>query len=96
MPGIVRDGDVSTADPCGAPPRPASSFSPNVFVNGQAAVREGDTWVEHACPKSSPHGAVSVGCSGTVFINSKGVFRKGDGISCGSSGDACSSNVFAN
>ncbi len=32
MPGVVRDGDNSTGDPCGAPPRAPSSFSGDVFV----------------------------------------------------------------
>ena len=95
MPGIVREGDNSTADPCGAPPRPASSFSPNVFINGKAAVREGDSWAPHNCPGQGHHNAVSIGCSSKIFVNGKGIFRKGDSISCGSFGDICSPNVIA-
>ena len=95
MPGIIRDGDKSTSDPCGAPPRPASSYSSNVFVNGKAAVRRTDSYISHACPSSPPHNATATGSSSTVLINSLGVHRIGDAISCGSFGANGSSNVLA-
>lgn len=84
MAGIIRVGDYSTADPCGAPARPADSGSSNVFINGKAAVRAGDTYAEHACPDSPPHTGVAEGGSASVFINGQPAHRTGDGISCGS------------
>lgn len=95
MPAVSRLGDLSTGDPCGAPPRPSAAGSPNVFVNSIAVHREGDAWVEHACPSSSPHGAVTVSGSGTVFVNGHAISRIGDPISCGSSIASGSPNVFA-
>jgi len=95
MPPITRLGDLSTADPCGAPPRASASASTNVFINNVAAHRKGDSWQLHACPKSAPHGAVTVGGSGSVFVNGKAVARLGDSISCGSTVAGHSPNVFA-
>jgi len=43
--------------------------SPDVFTNGEKTVRKDDTT---AC------GDPAVGCSSTVFVNGKGVHRKGD------------------
>ena len=96
MPGVARIGDASTADPCGAAPRPSSSASPNVYVNSKNVHRLGDAWVPHACPNSSPHGAVTSSGSGTVFVNGKPIARAGDSISCGSTIAGKSDNVFAN
>lgn len=96
MPAVIRKGmDASTSDPCGAPPRVPAAGSPNVFTNGAATVRLGDAYVAHACPGSPPHGASASGGSGTVFVNSKPVHRKGDSISCGSSANNGSPDVFA-
>jgi len=96
MPGVVRDGDVSTSDPCGAPPRAPSAFSGNVFANGKGVVRLGDSWTDHSCPSSPPHGATSTASSGNVFVNGQGAVRSGDAISCGSTADVCSGNVIIN
>lgn len=95
MGGVVRMGDNSTSDPCGAPPRPPTSSSPNVYANGKSTVRVGDSWALHSCPRSHPHGAVSSGGSSSVFVNGKPMVRQGDPISCGSSANQCSSNVFS-
>lgn len=95
MAGVVRVGDNSTSDPCGAPPRPSISGSSNVKINGKSVVRLGDSWESHSCPSSPPHGAVSSGGSSSVFVNGKPIVRKGDPISCGSSASQCSNNVFS-
>ena len=95
MAAVSRLGDLSTGDPCGAPPRPSSGASGNVFANGIAVHREGDPWVPHPCPGSPPHGAVTVSGSGTVFVNGHAISRIGDPISCGSSIAEGSPNVFA-
>jgi len=94
MPGAIRKGDLSTADPCGAPPRAPAQWSSNVFINGQNVVRVGDAYQDHACPGDSPHSATATGGSSTVFINGKSAHRIGDSISCGSSGANGSSNVI--
>lgn len=96
MPAVSRLGDLSTSDPCGAPPRPSSGASSDVFTNSIATHRQGDSWVEHACPASSPHGATTVSGSKNVFVNGKQISRIGDPISCGSSIAQGSSNVFSN
>ena len=95
MPAVTRKGDLSTADPCGAPPRPSIQGSPNVYVNNIPAHREGDAWQPHACPGSSPHNATLQSGSPTVFVNNQPIGRVGDPISCGSTVAAGSPNVSA-
>lgn len=95
MPAITRvgkDEHIGHAKPM-APyhKTPYSKGSPNVNVNGSAAVREGD---KCAC------GDIASGCSSTVFINGKGVHREGDATSghdgwVPNSSSSGSSNVFA-
>ena len=70
--------------------------SPDVFINGLAAHRRGDTG-----PTNCPHAGTfrSVGCSSTVFINGRGATRISDGtvcIVCGCGGEHSSGspNVF--
>lgn len=46
MPGCVRENDVCSGHGC-YPPRPNSSWSPNVFYNGLAAHRVDDSWEAH-------------------------------------------------
>ena len=69
--------------------------SPNVFVNGKAVVRVGDS-LEHNCPHCGT-GEASGGSS-TVFANGQAVVREGDPVSYpGGSGtvNQGSSNVSA-
>lgn len=64
MPAVCRAGlDVHA---CGSVD---TGGSPNVYVNGHPAHRQGD---------SQSHGGVQQGCSSTVIINGKGVARVGD------------------
>ena len=75
MPGITRvgtDSHVGHASPTPSPFHQTSysSGSPNVNVNGAAAVRIGD---------STSCGDPATGGSSTVIINGQGVHRKGDG-----------------
>lgn len=95
MAAVTRLGDMSTGDPCGAPPRPSSGASGDVFVNGIAVHRQSDSWTPHSCPDSPPHGANLSSGSSTVYVNSLQCGRIGDPISCGSSVAAGSSDVFA-
>jgi len=93
MPAAVRLGDNS-AGHC-FPPRPNLSGSGNVFINGIAAHRVGDSWAVHSCGNSAHGGAQSQG-SPNIFVNGQALARVGDQISCG---DICaqgSANVNAN
>lgn len=94
MPAVTRLGDQCTGH--GAwPPRPSSSASPNVFVNGIAAHREGDGWAVHCDPLPSCHASVLAAGSSTVYVNGKQLGRIGDPVACGSSVATGSGNVFA-
>ena len=85
MPGITR----KTTDSAGGVLTQGSS---NVFVNGKAAARKGDTVAGHGI---SVHAApVMVGSSSKVKVNGKGVCRAGDAASCGHTASG-SSNVKA-
>lgn len=104
MPAVTRISDSTTGIcdvglPCCSHGRSGtnSSGSPDVFVNGLAAHRLGDTG-----PCNCPHGGTfgSTSGSGTVFVNGKPLTRIGDTTSCmmcGMSGShvSGSGNVFA-
>ena len=94
MPGVVRLGDQCTGHSC-FPPRSNASASSNVFVNGQAVHRVGDSWQSHCCGKSC-HGSVQASGSPNVFVNGQAVARIGDSIACGSSNATGSSDVIVN
>ena len=94
MPAVTRLGDMCTGH--GAfPPRPSTSGSSNVFVNGIPVHRKGDSWASHCNPKPSCHGGTLATGSSTVFANGKDIGRIGDPVDCGSSVATGSSNVFA-
>lgn len=94
MPAVTRLGDSCTGH--GAfPPRPSTSASPNVNVNGIPVHRQGDSWAVHCNPTPSCHGSALAAGSGTVNVNGKGIGRVGDPVACGSSVAAGSGNVFA-
>lgn len=67
--------------------------SPNVFVNGRAAVRIGDPVQRHP-PGGIHSAAVMVRGSNRVFVNGIGVCRQGDIASCRHPATG-SFNVFA-
>lgn len=95
MPAVTRLGDACTGHGCW-PPRPSSGASPDVFVNGIAAHRQGDGWAAHTCPDiPETHASVLASGSSTVFANGKQLGRIGDPVACGSSVAAGSGNVFA-
>lgn len=96
MTNVSRLGDLSTSDPCGAPPRGSAGASTNVFANSIRVHRKDDAWQPHACPASPPHGATTTGGSPDVYVNAKQVARVNDTISCGSTIAQGSPNVFAN
>lgn len=93
---VTRKGDKSTGH---GPykPRPATGASPDVFVNGIAVNREGDTWAPHGPPPNDVHvGETHTTTSGssTVKVNGKQLARIGDPVE-GDTIGAGSSNVFA-
>ncbi len=92
MPKAARKGDTGSQHQ-GFPPTKAISGSPNVEINGRAALRKGDALQPHAKPKHPPHPrSVAVG-SGTVEINGRPAARVGDAIDCGGKMESGSGNV---
>lgn len=93
MPNVTRVGDKDTGhDAC--PPRGLAGHSPNVFANGIAVGRVGDSYPAHGCPAHAPHGGVIASGSASVFINGIPAGRVGDPVSCGGSVAQGSPNVF--
>lgn len=96
MPAATRKGDIGSGHGCHFPPTPSVQGSPNVFIDGIAAVRVGDAYAAHACPScpAPAHGrALAVG-SPTVEINGRPAGRIGDAIDCGGAAAAGSGTVF--
>lgn len=95
MPPVTRLGDMSTGHDA-FPPRPSTSASGDVFVEGIAAHRVGDSWAVHCNPVPVCHPGVLAAGSGTVFVNGLAVGRIGDPISCGDTVATGAGTVFAN
>jgi uncharacterized Zn-binding protein involved in type VI secretion len=93
MPAASRKGDVCSGHAC-FPPRPSTSGSHNVFINGIPALRVDDTYAVHVCGDSSHDSVVAQGSS-KVFVNGRPLARIGDSVACGSVVAQGSSNVFA-
>lgn len=95
MPGVSRKGDQCSGHGCW-PARPSTTGSPNVFVNGIAAHRQGDAWAPHTCPSiPETHASTLAKGSVTVLVNGKPLARIGDPVACGSVVAQGSANVFA-
>ena len=96
MPAVHRQDDLTTGHSCSeggyAPPTTPASFSPDVFVDGKAVVRNGDEITPHQCAGSN-HSGVYMG-SHTVFVNNQPVQIVGDPISCGDTVAQGSPDVF--
>lgn len=94
MPAVTRKGDNCTShDQCAAVP--LVSGSSNVFINGQAAGRKGDTYQTHGCEDHPSHSDSITGGSSSVFVNGTPIARVGDSVSYGNTVSGGSSNVFA-
>lgn len=94
MPAVTRLGDSCTGH--GAyPPRASISASPNVFINGIAAHRQGDSWAVHCDPSPACHASNLTQGSASVYVNGKQLGRVGDAVACGSSVATGSPDVFA-
>ncbi|MEG1413468.1 MAG: PAAR domain-containing protein [Acidaminococcaceae bacterium] len=84
MPKATRLGDKDTGhDACG--PRALIAGSPNVFINGKAAGRVGDSYAAHGCVDHPAHSGIIAAGSTSVFINGQAAGRIGDSVSCGGS-----------
>lgn len=94
MAAVVRLGDMCTGHST-FPPRPSTSGSPNVFINGIPAHRVGDSWAAHCAPRKGCHGSSQATGSPSVFINNIALARVGDQIACGSFNAAGSPDVFS-
>lgn len=93
MPAVTRKGDQCTGH-AAFPARSSTSGSGNVYANGIAVHRKGDTWASHCDPNSCHASALADG-SATVFANGLPLGRIGDPVACGSSVASGSANVFA-
>jgi uncharacterized Zn-binding protein involved in type VI secretion len=96
MPAVCRGAGVDADVPhCSGMNR--SALSPDVKVNGTGISRQGDVNTPHLLPPPPcpTHAAPIATGSTTVFINTKGCGRIGDGISGCTSVATGSSNVFA-
>ena len=94
MPAVTRKGDMCTGHG-DFPPRNSTSGSPDVFVNGIPAHREGDSWAVHCNSAPSCHAGTLAAGSKTVYVNGRQLGRIGDPVSCGSSVATGSGNVYA-
>ena len=94
MAAITRIGDADVAH-CSGMTRDGGST--DVFVNGICISRQGDNNTSHLLPPvpCPSHAAPITTGSTTVFINSKGCGRVGDGITGCTSVAAGSSDTFA-
>lgn len=84
----VRKGDKCTGHG-DAKPRANVQGSPDVFINGKPAHRQGDMWGIH-----KSHNSKLARGSSVVFVNGKGQARVGDPVMCGSKCAQGSPNVF--
>ncbi len=67
------------------PPRPFSSFSPNVTAEGFEVTRETDSFQSHGCPAHVPHGAVVSQGYPSVYVNGQRLAYVGASVTCPSS-----------
>ena len=96
MPAVCRGDSVDSDVPhCG--PMRRSALSPNVTVNSTGISREGDVNTPHLLPPPvcPTHAAPIATGSTTVFINSKGCGRIGDGVTACTEVANGSEDVFA-
>lgn len=78
----ARLGDLGS--PHGSyPPTPILGGSPDVFINGRPAARQGDPLVAHAAPKRPPHPRQIAEGASSVLINGRPAARVSDAIDCG-------------
>ncbi len=96
MPAAARKNDSATGHACHFPATQAVEGSPDVFIDGLPAVRQGDSYGTHGCAAhhQGPHNRSLAQGSPSVFINGKPAGRLGDAIDCGGKASAGSPSVF--
>ena len=96
MPAICRGNSVDDDVPHCSPMK-RDQLSPNVTVNGTGISRQDDNNTPHKVPPPvCPDHAMPITTGSTsVFINSKGCGRIGDGVTACTSVATGSSNTFA-
>lgn len=90
MPAAARKGDLGSGHDS-HPPSPAIEGSPDVLINGLAALRRGDNLEPHGCrptPRTVAEGSAS------VFVNGMPAARHDDAIDCGGRVETSSEDVF--
>lgn len=97
MPAAARKGDQGIPHCSGYT---IAAGSGDVFINGIAAARQGDSSTPHlrpgpGKPPCSPHSAVISRGSGTVFVNGKPLARVGDPLAGCTAVAQGSPDVFA-
>ena len=88
-----RLGDAQSGHGC-FPPTNCISGSGNVLTNKKPAMRVGDKFVSHCCPKKGCHPPVLAAGSGSVKINGRPAGRIGDSVACGGNVMVGSGNVL--
>ncbi|MGQ7247200.1 PAAR domain-containing protein [Halomonas sp. V046] len=94
MPAITRKGDTCTGHGS-FPPRPSTTGSGSVFINGIPVHRQGDAWAVHCNSQPVCHGGSLASGSSSVYADGKQIGRIGDPVNCGSSVATGSPDVFA-
>ncbi len=96
MPAVCRGNSVDADVPHCSPMR-RDALSPDVIVNGTGISRQGDVNTPHLVPPPicPTHAMPITTGSTTVFVNTKGCGRIGDGVTACTSVATGSSNVFA-
>lgn len=80
MPAVARQGDPGVPHCSGYT---IANGSPDVFINGKAAARQGDSSTVHLRPGGIacvPHTATITGGSSSVNVNGRPLARVGDGL----------------
>ena len=94
MPAAVRLQDPCTGHGCFGG-RPNVQGSPDTFINGKPAHRQGDAWAAHCCGPPCHPSNLAAGSPDT-FVNGKQQGRVGDPVACGSTCAVGSPDTFVN
>jgi len=88
----ARLGDTCSGHGC-FPPRPSTSGSSLLFINGKPALRAGDSFAVHTCGDDAHAGTVVYGSS-ILFVEGAPLALIGSPVSCGSVVAEGSPNFF--
>jgi uncharacterized Zn-binding protein involved in type VI secretion len=94
QPNIRLSVDQTTGHGCWPPTLPVVA-SMNVFCNGKAEVRVGDSYMTHCCPSKGCHSGKALTGAVKTFTNKRLVHTAGGSIDCGDFASNGSPNVFS-